>query len=236
MPMPEIATSAPAAWVTSMGRYCEMRCRWWRTGVVTAESRSISPATKRAVAAMRRIRRTRMRSAATSGAGGHEAPPGQLATSSGWRSAALVLPLTTASWVSSRSPMVASGRSTSAYIRRMCRSAPVSSSTIVSWRWCRKVGGRPNRPRCSCTTSDVAPGLAKKPASRWVSSATSAPPTIMPVAPPPMACRVTSRTSSPSRVSSECAVDRVPCGPRPRPTTTGTAGLRRRGRARCPVR
>ena len=44
MPMPEMATSAPAAWVTSMGRYCEMRWRWWCTGVVTAERRSISPA------------------------------------------------------------------------------------------------------------------------------------------------------------------------------------------------
>ena len=32
----------------------------------------------------------------------------------------------------------------------------------------------------------------------------------MPVAPAPIACRVTSRTSSPSRVSSECAVDRAP--------------------------
>ena len=38
-----------------------------------------------------------MRSAATSGAGGHDAPPGQLATNSGCRSAAFVLPLTTAS-------------------------------------------------------------------------------------------------------------------------------------------
>ena len=27
MPIPEMATSAPAAWVTSIGRYWEMRCR-----------------------------------------------------------------------------------------------------------------------------------------------------------------------------------------------------------------
>ena len=56
---------------------------WWCTGVATAERRSISPAPNRAVAAIRRIRRTRTRSAATSGAGGQEAPPGQLATNSG---------------------------------------------------------------------------------------------------------------------------------------------------------
>ena len=42
---------------------------------------------------MRRMRRTRMRSAATSGAGGHEAPLGHPAASSAWTSAALERPL-----------------------------------------------------------------------------------------------------------------------------------------------
>ena len=116
------------------------------------------------------MRRTRMWSAATSGAGGHDAPPGQLAASSAWTSAALERPLTTVSAVTSRSPMVASGRSASARSRRTCSSAPVSISRVDSWRWCRNVGGSPRRPRCSCTTSEVAPGQAKKPVSRWVSS------------------------------------------------------------------
>ena len=55
----------------------------------------MAPATKRETAAIRRMRRTRMRSAATSGAGGHEAPLGQPAASSAWTSAALARPLTT---------------------------------------------------------------------------------------------------------------------------------------------
>ena len=53
------------------------------------------------------MRRTRMWSAATSGAGGHDAPLGQLAASSAWTSAALERPLTTMSAVTSRSPRVA---------------------------------------------------------------------------------------------------------------------------------
>ena len=53
----------------------------------------MAPATNSETAATRRMRRTRMRSAATSGAGGHEAPPGHLATSSAWTSAALERPL-----------------------------------------------------------------------------------------------------------------------------------------------
>ena len=51
-----------------------MRWRCIRRGVVTDESRSIAPATNSDTAARRRIRRTRIRSAATSGAGGHDAP------------------------------------------------------------------------------------------------------------------------------------------------------------------
>ena len=123
----------------------------------------MAPATNSETAARRRMRRTRMWSAATSGAGGHDAPPGQLAASSAWTSAALERPLTTVSAVTSRSPMVASGRSASASSRRTCSSAPVSISRVDSWRWCRNVGGSPRRPRCSCTTSEVAPGQAKKP-------------------------------------------------------------------------
>ena len=157
------------------------------------------------------MRRTRMWSAATSGAGGHDAPPGQLAASSAWTSAALERPLTTVSAVTSRSPMVASGRSASARSRRTCNSAPVSISRVDSWRWCRKVGGSPRRPRCSCTTSEVAPGQAKKPVSRWVSSGTRAPPTMTPEAPDSTAARVASSASSPSSSSSSCAI-----GPRAR--------------------
>ena len=99
--------------------------------------------------------------------------------------------------------MVAIGRSASARIRRTCRSAPVSISSVDSWRWCRNVGGSPSRPRCSWTTSEVAPGQAKKPVSRWVSSGTSAPPAMTPVAPASTAARVASRASSPS--ISSCA-------------------------------
>ena len=103
----------------------------------------MAPATNKETAARRRMRRTRMRSAATSGAGGHEAPLGQLAASSAWTSAALERPLTTASVVTSRSPMVASGRSASASSRRTWSSAPVSISRVDSWRWCRNVGREP---------------------------------------------------------------------------------------------
>ena len=70
----------------------------------------MAPATNSETAARRRMRRTRMWSAATSGAGGHDAPLGQLAASSAWTSAALERPLTTVSAVTSRSPMVASGQ------------------------------------------------------------------------------------------------------------------------------
>ena len=171
----------------------------------------MAPATNSETAARRRMRRTRMRSAATSGAGGHDAPPGQLAASSAWTSAALDRPLTTVSAVTSRSPMVASGRSASARSRRTCSSAPVSISRVDSWRWCRNVGGSPRRPRCSCTTSEVAPGQAKKPVSRWVSSGTSAPPTMTPDAPASTAARVASRASVPSISSCACAI-----GPRAR--------------------
>ena len=71
----------------------------------------MAPATKSDTAAIRRIRRTRTRSAATSGAGGHDAPVGHPAASSAWTSAALVRPLMTESAVTSRSPIVAMGRS-----------------------------------------------------------------------------------------------------------------------------
>ena len=94
----------------------------------------MAPATNKETAAMRRMRRTRMRSAATSGAGGHDAPLGQPAASSAWTSAALERPLITTSEVTSRSPMVAMGRSASARSRRTCRSAPVSISRVASWR------------------------------------------------------------------------------------------------------
>ena len=198
MPMPAMAVSAPAACTTATGRYCAMRCKCSRRGVVTEESRSIAPATNSSTAARRRMRRTRMWSAATSGAGGHDAPPGQLAANSAWTSAALDLPLTTVSAVTRRSPMVASGRSASASSRRTCSSAPVSISRVDSWRWCRKVGGSPRRPRCSWTTSDVAPGQAKNPVSRWVSSGTRAPPTMTPETPDSTAARVASRASAPS--------------------------------------
>ena len=43
MPMPAMAVSAPAACTTAMGRYCAMRWRCSRRGVVTDESRSIGP-------------------------------------------------------------------------------------------------------------------------------------------------------------------------------------------------
>ena len=69
MPMPAMAVSAPAAWTTATGRYCAMRCRCSRSGVVTEESRSMAPATNNETAARRRMRRTRMWSAATSGRG-----------------------------------------------------------------------------------------------------------------------------------------------------------------------
>ena len=189
MPMPAMAVSAPAAWTTAMGRYCAIRWRCARSGDVTADSRSMAPATNRETAATRRMRRTRMRSAATSGAGGHEAPLGHPAASSAWTSAAFERPLITMSEVTNRSPMVAIGRSASARINRTWRSAPVSISRVDSWRWCRNVGGSPRRPRCSCTTSEVAPGQAKKPESRWVSSGTSAPPAMTPDAPASTAAR-----------------------------------------------
>ena len=177
----------------------------------------MAPATNNETAARRRIRRTRTRSAATSGAGGHDGPLGHPATSSACTSAALECPFTTAWAVTSRSPSVAVGRSASARSRRTCRSAPVSISSVDSWRWCRKVGGRPRRPRCSWTTSALAPGQAKKPASRWVSSGTSAPPATTPDAPASTAARVASRASSPSISSWACATGRVPGLPaRPR--------------------
>ena len=171
----------------------------------------MAPATNSETAARRRMRRTRMRSAATSGAGGHEAPLGHPAASSACTSAALERPLITMSEVTSRSPMVAIGRSASARSRRTCSSAPVSISSVDSWRWWRNVGGSPSRPRCSWTTSEVAPGQAKKPVSRWVSSGTSAPPTMTPDAPASTAARVASRASSPSTSSWACAI-----GPSPR--------------------
>ena len=170
----------------------------------------MAPATNSETAAMRRMRRTRMRSAATSGAGGQDAPPGQLAASSACTSAALERPLTTVSDVTRRSPMVAMGRSASARSRRTCSSAPVSISRVDSWRWCRNVGGSPSRPRCSCTTSEVAPGQAKNPESRCVSSGTSAPPTMSPDAPASTAARVASSASSPSSSSWACAIGRAP--------------------------
>ncbi len=89
MPMPAMAVNAPAVCTTAMGRYCAIRCRWSRNGVANDDTRSIAPATNKETAAMRRMRRTRTRSAATSGAGGQDAPLGQLAASSGWTSAAL---------------------------------------------------------------------------------------------------------------------------------------------------
>ena len=229
MPMPAMAVSAPAAWTTATGRYCAMRCRCSRSGVVTDESRSMAPATNNRTAARRRMRRTRMWSAATSGAGGHDAPPGQLAASSAWTWAALDRPLTTVSAVTSRSPMVASGRSASASSRRTCSSAPVSISRVDSWRWWRNVGGRPRRPRCSCTTSEVAPGQAKNPASRWVSSGTSAPPTMTPRPRPRRrpAWRRARPLPSPRVVrgrSVACPTGRPPTGP---------AALHRRAPARC---
>ena len=46
MPMPAMAVSAPAACTTATGRYCAMRWRCSRSGVVTEDSRSIAPATK----------------------------------------------------------------------------------------------------------------------------------------------------------------------------------------------
>jgi len=89
-PDPAMATRAPAAWTTETGRYCANQMQVARNGAVTAETRSIAPAAKSEMAAMRRIRRTRMWSAATPGAGGHDAPVGHPAASSAWTSAALV--------------------------------------------------------------------------------------------------------------------------------------------------
>ena len=173
----------------------------------------MTPATNNETAARRRMRRTLMWSAATSGAGGQDAPLGHEAASSGCTSAALERPFMTTSAVTSRSPMVAMGRSAWASSRRTWRSAPVSISSVASCRWCRNVGGNPRRPLCSCTTSEVAPGQAKKPASRWVSSGTSAPPAMTPDAPASMARRVTSSASSPSIRSWLWAMGRVPDTP-----------------------
>ena len=213
MPIPAMALSAPAAWTTAMGRYWATSWRCSRIGAVTDDSSSMAPATKSDTAAIRLMRRTRTRSAATSGAGGHDAPLGQPAASSACTSAGRARPLTTLSDVMRRSPSVASGRSTSASIRRTCRSAPVSSSSVDSWRWCRNVGGRPNRPRCSRTISEVAPGQAKKPPWRWVSSGTSAPATTTPAAPAATVSRPASSASWPSSVSREWATGRAPEGP-----------------------
>ena len=114
MPMPAMAISAPAAWTTAMGRYCAIRWRCLRSGAVTDEAGRWRRPRRGTTAAMRRMRRTRMRSAATSGAGGHEAPLGHPAASSACTSAAVERPLTTRSAVTRRSPMVAMGRSASA--------------------------------------------------------------------------------------------------------------------------
>ncbi len=214
IPMPAMATSAPAACTSATGRYCAMRFKCARRGAVTADSRSIAPAAKSATAAMRRIRRTRMRSAATSGAGGHDAPVGHPALSSACTSPALLRPLTSESAVTRRSPKVAVGSAASARIRRTCSSAPVSISMVDSWRWLRNVGGSPRRPRCSCTTSEVAPGQAKNPASRWVSSGTSDPPAMTPATPSWTAARVRSSAFSPSISSCACAIAPVPESPR----------------------
>ena len=88
MPIPAMALSAPAAWTTEIGRYWATSCRCWRSGSVTDDRSWIAPATKSETAAIRRMRRTRTRSAATSGAGGHEVPLGQPAASSACTSAA----------------------------------------------------------------------------------------------------------------------------------------------------
>ena len=89
----------------------------------------------------------------------------------------------------------------------------------LACRWWRKTGGSPNRPGCSRTSSVVPPGQAKKPWSRWMSSARSPPPVTRPVAPLATSVRASSRASVPAdqqAAGQRClaGVGRRPSGPR----------------------
>jgi len=174
-----------AAWTTETGRY-------WQSGAsapargVRDRGEQIDDAGQRTAGPRRggECGATRMWSAATSGAGGHDAPPGQLATSSAWTSAALERPLTTVSAVTSRSPMVESGRSARPGAGERGSSAPVSISRVDSWRWCRKVGGSPRRPRCSCTNLGSGTRAGEEAGIEFGSAPErSAPPTMTPETP-----------------------------------------------------
>ena len=151
---PAMAISAPAASLARRGRNSSTTWSRPRRGGVMASSRSMTPATRMAAEAQRRTRRTRRWARRRSGAGGHDSPMGNEATRSGCR---LRLPWSLAT---SRSSALGERSSLRARRRRTCSSAPVSSSTqLTRWLW-RKTGGRPRRPRCSSTTSPVAPTLA----------------------------------------------------------------------------
>ena len=89
-------------------------------------------------------------------------------------------------------------------------------------------GGKPEAAPVSWTTSEVAPGQAKKPVSRWVSSGTRAPPTMTPARPDSTAAGWC-RARPPSSSSWSWARAGCPTGPRP----TGQGAPRRRAPAKC---
>ena len=148
--MPEMATSKrgqPVRHPRRAGIAWAMRWRRWeRHRAVTAERRSMKPATKKETAASRRMRRTLICPAATFGAGA--ATTSRLAS---WRpSLDGDRPFLGAALhhrcrgSTRRSPMVGQGQVGLGLVaRRTCRSAPVSISREDICRWWRKVGGRP---------------------------------------------------------------------------------------------
>ena len=177
---PARATRAPAACDSPRGRNCSMRCKWLRSGGVTASSRSTSPVAKMAKAAIRRVRRTRVRSPEVSLAGGQVAPWGHEATWAGWTSGAALCPFTTLSALTNRSRAVEVGRSASPRSSRTWRSAPVSSSIQLAWRWCTKTGGSPQRRRVRAQARRWPPGRHRSPGRGGTASGRVAPPMITP--------------------------------------------------------
>ena len=112
------------------------------------------PAKRMAAEAQRRTRRVRRWAWRRSGAGGHDWPIGKDATTDGCRLRSFPPRLTT------RSRTLGDRSSLRARSILTWSSAPVSSSTQLTRWFGRKTGGSPRRPRCSSTTSAVAPTLA----------------------------------------------------------------------------